>query len=104
MKIRYPRRSQFTPILEEWIRENLPAIEGGKHLEVRIGMKAGMIKQEAMITITQEAEAFETDWRYQANTFPCRIKALAQALFNQGVWGTYRTSHWEGTLSLQKVI
>lgn len=94
----------FTPILEEWIQENMRTIEEGTYLEIPIGMRTGHIKQQVTITISDDAEAFESDWRYQSNTFPSRIKALAQALYNQGILGSYRTSHYSGVLSLQKII
>lgn len=86
------------------MQENSRAIDDGKRVEFAIGVECGLLKQETIITIGHDAEGFQSDWPYKANTFPCRIKALAQALFYQSLFGSYRASHVAGRISLMREV
>jgi len=80
-------------------------IKKGSIVQTDLQKAAGYPGANVKITIMQDnIRDFDTDWEYEDWTrFPERIRALATALQDNWMWGTYLVSHNDGIIKLRKV-
>ena len=101
--ITYSTHSRYLPELERWLSANERSIETGAELSTSLQPRTGFARQEAMLRIiSSEHRHFQSDWPYGKTTFPSRLKALATALRNLGLFGAYHSSHCAGDIRLRR--
>ena len=99
------RQGSFRPKLSKWIGQVKLQIEEGSTVKMDLQKGGGYPGENIKITIVKDdIKNFDTDWEHQDPTrFPARIRALATALQDNWMWGTYLASHNDGVIKLRKV-
>lgn len=102
MKIQYPTRSRFLATCEEAIRKDRSTLLNGELLSIRLPERG--YSRDTEITITPDDNGgFHTTWNSKhPSRFSSRIRAAALALYKQGCFGTYRTIHHNGLLTIRQ--
>jgi hypothetical protein len=103
MKLKFPRQTKYAPVLAEWVHDHRPEIHAGHEIDLDLGTRTGFVRKTARIMIGEDADTFDTDWKWVPNTFPAPLKALAQTLLSEGMVGTFATKYHDGHLTIQKV-
>jgi len=103
MKLQFPRQSSFIPLLNEWVDANGAEIKSGVQVQFTMNMRTGFVRRAAAITIHDDPDGFETDWKWAASTFPSPLKSLAKVLHAKNMWGVFQVGHADGSLTLRKV-
>ena len=104
MTVRYINHSKYLSELEGWLSDESAALAGGSTISRTLEPRSGFTRQEASMQIcTDNADFFETDWRWKKTTFPNRLKVLATALKNLGICGEFHASHHDSEIVLRRV-
>jgi len=100
------KQGSFRPKLSRWVSQVKEQIEEGLKVQMDLQKAGGYPGVNIKITIMQDnIKYFDTDWEYEDWTrFPARIRALATALQDNWMWGTYLVSHDNGLVELRKFI
>ena len=101
--MKYPKDTIFSEIFFEWIDKNSALLSSMTECEIQISPGSGMQNQEAIITITDDKNEFETNWKYSKSTFPSRIKALAKVMQQKGIRGKFFTMQYVEITKIKKV-
>lgn len=101
--MKYPRNSSFFGVFSEWVDKNRTLLASMTECEIRIYPGSGMVKQEAVITLTDDGNEFETNWKYSKSTFPCRVKALAKVMQEKGMRGTFSATQYDDVTKIKRV-
>ena len=103
MKIDYVKTSKFLePCIKE-IKSNSQRLEEGDPIEV-IFIKGGY-NGEIVVNIDDNKNTFDTSWKSSDPTrFPARIKAATTALKQSGCFGAYKITHYNGVLTIKRVV
>ena len=98
------RQGSFRPKLSKWIGQVKDQIKKGSIVQTDLQKAGGYPGANVKITIMQDnIRDFDTDWEYEDWTrFPERIRALATALQDNWMWGTYLVSYNDGIIKLRK--
>lgn len=103
-KIRYSTRSQYLLAFETWLSTKGSAIKSGDTVSTFVEPQTGFVGQDAQLeVISDDHECFKSDWPYGKETFPSRLKVLATAIRNCGLYGRYQSSHHAGKMELRKI-
>jgi len=99
------KQGSFRPKFSKWIGQVKDQIKKGSIVQTDLQKAGGYPGENIKITIMQhDIKNFDTDWEYEDPTrFPARIKALATALQDNWMWGTYLVSHNDGIIKLRKI-
>ena len=89
--------------MAEWVHAHRAEIEAGHEINLDLGFRTEFAGKMARIMIGENSVSFETDWKWAPNTFPPKLKALAQALRNDGIVGIFATKYQDGKITIQKV-
>jgi len=103
MKLKFPRQTKYAPVLAEWVHARRSGIDAGHEIDLVLGARTGFVRKTARIMVGEDADTFETDWRWAPNAFPAPLKALAQTLWIAGMVGTFATKYHDGHITIQKV-
>ena len=98
------KQGSFRPKLSKLIGQVKDQIKKGSIVQMDLQRAGGYADENIKITIKNDMiNEFETDWEYQDPTrFPARIRALATALQDNRMWGTYFVSHNDGIIKIRK--
>ena len=103
MKLKFPRQTGYAQVLSEWVHAHRSELDTGHDIALDLGTRKGFVRKTARIMIGEDADTFETDWKWAANTFPAPLKALALTLRVEGMVGTFATKYLDGQITIQKV-
>ena len=98
------QQGYFRPKLSKWIGQVKEQIEEGFIVQTDLQKAGGYPGENIKIIIMQDdIKNFYTDWGQILCDFPARIRALATALQDNLMWGTYLASHHDGIIKFRKV-
>jgi len=103
MKLKFSRQTKHVQVLREGVHAHQSEIDANHAIALDFGARTGFVRKSARIIIGEDADTFETDWKWAANTFPVPLKILAHTLRIEGMVGTFAATYHDGRLTIQKV-
>ena len=103
MKLKFPKQTKYRLAMLEWVSAHRPQIDAGHEICMDLGERIGFVRKSATITICADPGTFETDWKWAPSTFPSPLKALAQTLRIEGLFGAFAAKYCDGHVTIRKV-
>ncbi|WP_136799681.1 HNH endonuclease signature motif containing protein [Desulfosediminicola ganghwensis] len=103
MNLNYPHHSKFLKSCEAVIKNEKESLSEGQLISIYLP-KGGYPRKAEIIISPTDTKFFSTDWiSSHPSRFSSRIRAAALALHNQGCFGRFQVSHYDGLLRIKSL-